>query len=341
MSPDAPPLLTSLLEQVSRSFYKTLWILPRSVRNPISLAYLLARTTDTIADTEILPLEQRLDALRQFGERIAGANPEPLDFTALARAQGSPAERMLLERSGETLDALDQTSEADRKRIRQVLQTIVSGQELDLQRFDGASATQIRALATDAELDDYTYRVAGCVGEFWTEMCRTHVDHAFEMDPSLLAEPDLTKLAIRFGKGLQLVNILRDLPRDLRTGRCYLPKGKLRSAGLVPADLLDPGNETRIRPLYNSYLDLAKDHLTAGWRYTQVARSPRIRLACAWPILIGMRTLALLRRDPILDPGKRIKIGRSEVKRIVLRSLLTLPVPPLWRRCFASASRDA
>src|SRR6185436_7532720 len=115
MSPDAPPLLTSLLEQVSRSFYKTLWVLPRSVRQQISLAYLLARITDTIADTELLPLEQRLNALRQFRDRLAGTRHEPLEFTALARAQGAPAERLLLERSDEAAQLLDQFPEPDRK----------------------------------------------------------------------------------------------------------------------------------------------------------------------------------------------------------------------------------
>ncbi|MFM8358454.1 MAG: squalene/phytoene synthase family protein, partial [Verrucomicrobiota bacterium] len=58
--PDAAPdLLTSLLRDVSRSFYLTLWILPSSVRRPIGLAYLLARATDTIADTALLPAAER------------------------------------------------------------------------------------------------------------------------------------------------------------------------------------------------------------------------------------------------------------------------------------------
>ena len=52
-----PALLGGLLRDVSRSFYKTLAILPGSIRPQISLAYLLARTTDTIADTEIVPVE--------------------------------------------------------------------------------------------------------------------------------------------------------------------------------------------------------------------------------------------------------------------------------------------
>ena len=47
----ARELLTELLRDVSRSFYLTLRVLPRPVRPQIGLAYLLARATDTIADT--------------------------------------------------------------------------------------------------------------------------------------------------------------------------------------------------------------------------------------------------------------------------------------------------
>jgi farnesyl-diphosphate farnesyltransferase len=59
-----------LLKATSRSFYLTLRVLPAAVRPQIGLAYLLARTTDTIADTELVPLEQRLDALKRLRERI-------------------------------------------------------------------------------------------------------------------------------------------------------------------------------------------------------------------------------------------------------------------------------
>ena len=47
-------MLTSLLKEVSRSFYLTMRVLPSAIRPQIGLAYLLARTTDTIADTEIV-----------------------------------------------------------------------------------------------------------------------------------------------------------------------------------------------------------------------------------------------------------------------------------------------
>ncbi|MEY2408270.1 MAG: farnesyl-diphosphate farnesyltransferase [Verrucomicrobiota bacterium] len=343
MSPDTAPLLTTLLEQVSRSFYKTLWILPRSVRSPISLAYLLARASDTIADTELVPCEERLEALRRFRGRISGASSAALDFGALAARQASDAERTLLQRAEEACALLDRFPEKDRGLIRAVLETITSGQELDLQRFAGDSREGIVALKNDEELDDYTYRVAGCVGEFWTEMCWAHVFQVAQMDQVILAEPSFTALGIRFGKGLQLVNILRDLPADLRQGRCYLPEEKLRAARLEPSDLLEPANEPRFRPLYHSYLDLAQEHLAAGWRYTNVIprSSPRVRLACAWPVLIGVRTLALLREGNILDPSRRIKVSRREIKGIVGRSVLSMALPPLWRGLFTRNSAKA
>ena len=101
-----PRLPGDLLKATSRSFYLTLRVLPAAVRSQIGLAYLLARTTDTIADTEILPVSQRLAALRLLAERIAGTASAPLNFTELARSQGLPAERILLEKVADTLRLL-------------------------------------------------------------------------------------------------------------------------------------------------------------------------------------------------------------------------------------------
>ena len=77
-----------------------------------------------------------------------------------------PAEQRLLEKVGDSLVQLQTLSPADLKLVRNVLTIIISGQELDLRRFAKASAEKIIALETEAELDDYTYRVAGCVGGF-------------------------------------------------------------------------------------------------------------------------------------------------------------------------------
>jgi farnesyl-diphosphate farnesyltransferase len=328
--PDASnELLTVLLKDVSRSFYLTLRVLPARIRPQIGLAYLLARTTDTIADTELVPLAKRLQALQALRERILDQSQTPLDFGELARNQASPSERVLLEKCEASLALLQGLSMPDIQLIQTVLDIITSGQELDLRRFGEASKDNIIALRMDDELDDYTYRVAGCVGEFWTRMCRAHLFPNAPMDDAAL----LAK-GVRFGKGLQLVNILRDLPKDLRQGRCYLPAERLSRLSLKPEDLLQPANEPRLRPLYHEYLDGAEAHLCAGWEYTITLPygQPRVRLACAWPILIGMRTLQLLRSGNVLDPEHRIKVSRAEVKRIMLRSTLLYPLPALWKK---------
>ena len=327
--------LNELLKQTSRSFHLTLRVLPRAVRAQIGLAYLLARTTDTVADTELVPVEQRLQALRQLRARILGTNDAPLDFGELARRQGSPAEGGLLEHVEESLAALRALSADDLKLVHKVLDTITSGQELDLRGFAGASAENIIALQTDADLDDYTYRVAGCVGEFWTGICVAHLFNLVELDEFAMS-PSFEKLSVRFGKGLQLVNILRDLPADLRKGRCYLPLARLAEADLKPADLLTPANEPKFRPLYHRYLDLAESHLAAGWLYTECIRWGQIsiRLACAWPILIGTETIRRLRNENVLDPARRVKVSRAEVRGIVARSVLRYAWPTSWRRLF-------
>jgi len=323
-----PKLLTGLLKTTSRSFYLTLRVLPGAIRPQIGLAYLLARTSDTIADTEIVPLDQRLDALHKLRDRILGSSTAPLNFGELARRQGSPAEQALLEKAEDSLMSLQKLSPADLKLVRDVLTTIMGGQELDLRRFASASAEEIAALETAAELDDYTYRVAGCVGEFWTKICRTHLFPNARLD-----EGKLIADGVRFGKGLQLVNILRDLPADLHKGRCYLPREKLEAAKLLPETVLSPANEARFLPLFSEYLDKAESHLAAGWTYTNTLPfgQIRVRLACAWPILIGVRTIEKLRAANVIELQQRVKVSREEVRGMVTRSILACPFPKAWR----------
>jgi farnesyl-diphosphate farnesyltransferase len=329
-------LLTHLLRDVSRSFYRTLRILPRAVREPIGLAYLLARTADTIADTPVLPSAERLDALESLRNRILGVSSGPLDYKPFLQHQASPPEHELLVRVNESLELLGRQPLQDRTLVQQVLAIITRGQQLDLERFGQGAPGHVVALQTEAELDDYTWRVAGCVGEFWTRLCQLH------LFPEIQADPDeLIRNAIRFGKGLQRVNILRDLAADLRIGRCYIPEIRLRGVGLSPVELLDAGVEPRLRPLYQEQIDIARLDLQAGWRYTNSlpTNQLRLRLACAWPVLIGIRTLARLETEPVLDPHHRVKISRPEVRGIILRSILRLLRPDAWRRQFKEALR--
>jgi farnesyl-diphosphate farnesyltransferase len=316
--------LNDLLKNTSRSFYLTLRVLPGAVRPQIGLAYLLARATDTVADTEAIPVQERLQTLRHLRERICGESAKPLDL----RLQGYGPEQRLLEHLEQLFRIFVAFSASDQQRIRELLKIITSGQELDLVRFARASESKIVALNAPDELDDYTYRVAGCVGEFWTRMCRAHLFANAALDDQFLVER-----GVQFGKGLQLVNVLRDIPRDLRNGRCYLPVSELAKVGLQPADLLKPANEHQMRPVYDRWLAQAEAYLKAGWEYTNALprSATRVRLACAWPILIGFRTLDRLKVEPVLDPERRVKIRRAEVRKIMARSVILLPFPSAWR----------
>ena len=104
---------------------------------------------------------------------------------------------------------------------------------------------------------------------------------------------------------------------------------------LRPEDLLDQRNEERFRPVYNVYLDQAESHLLAGWEYTNALpsrRCRRVRLACAWPILIGLDTLKLLRAGKVLDQQARLKVSRNAIKVIMLKSVLLYPWASQWQQ---------
>ena len=89
-------LLGPILRDVSRAFYLTLRVLPGEVRQSIGLFYLLARTTDTIADTELIPANKRMLKLRQYRDRVRSEGAPMPDFSHLVREQQDDGERRLL-----------------------------------------------------------------------------------------------------------------------------------------------------------------------------------------------------------------------------------------------------
>lgn len=320
----ASRLLYQILPRVSRSFYLSVRVLPHSLRQPIGLAYLFCRAADTIADTTLLPRDLRLTYLGQY--RAAFSEYDRTIVSAiqqhLAGQQSDPAERELLVCLMDCFTLLSTMSEEDQRRIRELVLTLTQGMELDLAIFPGESEGKVTALETSAALDQYTYFVAGCVGEFWTRTMMAHRAAVRHWDVATMETR-----AVRFGKGLQLTNILRDVAQDLRLGRCYLPRVELAALGVQPQDLLDPDMLGRVRPLVDELLDLTLSHYREGWAYTLAIprREWWMRLACAWPLLIGLSTLALVSRSPrLLDPAVRLKVTRVQVYALLSRSLLTV-----------------
>lgn len=326
-------LLGPLLKGVSRSFYLTLRVLPTGMRDPIGLAYLLARAADTIADTSLISPEQRLALLLSLRDQVNGVAHDDALFQRMAAEvagqQTQSDEKVLLESLGPAMDVLSQLSESDRKAVREIVSTLTEGMEFDLRAFPDERSGQIAALSEYDELDRYTYLVAGCVGEFWTTMTYAHMPGTLKVRPDMMAAR-----GVRFGKALQMTNVLRDCGKDLRIGRCYLPQTMLARHGLGAQDLLLPANSLRARPLLVELLRTTLDHFRDALDYTLAipAWSVRLRLACLWPILIGLETLLLLvDNDAWLDPQKVSKVRRNQVYRIIGSSLLLVPSNTLVR----------
>jgi farnesyl-diphosphate farnesyltransferase len=315
-------LLGPLLKSVSRSFYLTLRILPAGMREPIGFAYLLARAADTIADTSLIAPEKRLELLLSLRRQVNGVPDEAslrLIVNEVARQQNDSDERVLLESLGPALTLLSQLNHFDRQAIREIVSTLTEGMEFDLRTFPVESSGRILALQEFSQLDQYTYMVAGCVGEFWTRMTYAYVPGIYMGNPEKMVER-----GVRLGKALQMTNVLRDCSKDLRIGRCYIPAAMLAQFGLMPQDLLSPDTSLRAQPVLFELVEKTLNHFREGLEYMLAlpGLSIRLRSACLWPILIGLETLVrLVSNDQWLDPQKASKISRGNVYRIVFLSM--------------------
>lgn len=332
--------LAALVKDVSRSFYLSIRFLPAATRWTVALAYGLARAADSVADTELVPRAARIDALAELIELLEGRSADPAAVVALCRGGDNPAEARLLEALPVLLDAYRELSPSHRELCAAVLRTLTLGMREDLATFPGASAGELVALDDPAQLDRYTYLVAGCVGEFWT---RLHGQHLELGDAQALDA--LVEAGVRLGKGLQLVNVLRDCPRDLRSGRCYLPRQQLAEQGLHPEDLLQPACAPKAAPVLEHWLERACRHFEAGGRYLDglPVGAWRLRLCSAWPLLLGLKTVRVLRRNlpAMLRPEKTLKVHRHEVYHMLVHSSLRVFAASGLRRLVRNELRRA
>jgi farnesyl-diphosphate farnesyltransferase len=326
-------LLGVVLRDVSRSFYLTLRVLPNPLRVPIGLAYLLARAADTISDTEMIPVQDRLDRLLQLRNLLMSRKPISKENVAslfwksvvqdVKTELNLNGEEKLLLLLPECFELFASLSVLDQDLVVSVVTELTRGMEMDLQRF--SNPKELTSLQRFEDLEEYTYFVAGCVGPFWTKICMAHIPELRNWNVD-----EMCALGIRFGKALQWTNILRDIPRDLQNGRCYLPSDDLAKIDLDPEDLKTKSAYSKFKRLYHHYLDHALEHYRAAWKYTKFIppSSSRVLLSCVWPQWIGLETIAKLRSaENPLDPARRIKIPRKNIYLMMIRSVCSLPFP--------------
>ncbi len=295
----------NVLKGVSRSFYITLRLLPLPMRRGASLGYLLARTSDTLADTASVPIEARLSYLEQLRRAILNRSDAPRWPISFLNAIPDSRERLLLESTAGVFEWLEKIPESEAILIRDVFATITSGQILDLERFAQADREHPVALLDAAALEDYAWRVAGCVGEFWTKLGFLTQGDRFSNAP----ERELLPLGRDYGKGLQLVNILRDLPADLEVGRCYLP-------------VADPMDRDELLACHQQWLTRARQWIGEGKTYSATLSSRRLRAATVLPALLAEKTFDSLTDATWNDLLDKIKIPRSAVYQSIVRAFL-------------------
>ena len=295
---------TDILKAVSRSFYLTLRLLPVEMREAASLGYLLARASDTIADTEGVAVDRRISLLTAYADSVAHGDPSPAWPEEMV-THATAGEARLLERVPEILAWLARIDARQAVLIREVVAIIIGGQLGDLRHFAGADAEHPVALPDPQALDDYTWSVAGCVGAFWTKLGFLTLGGRF----SILDPEELLRKGIDYGKGLQLVNILRDLPQDLAAGRCYLPVD-------------DPGDREALMESFRHWTNRASLLVVEGLEYADALEFRRLRAASVLPALLAEETLKRLAEAKWEDLQAWIKVPRSHVYALMLRALI-------------------
>jgi farnesyl-diphosphate farnesyltransferase len=228
------------------------------------------------------------------------------------------------------MEWLASLNDVDGKEVRAVLHQINRGQLLDLERFGRGEG--ILALATVEELDVYTYLVAGSVGEFWTRICFAHLGNFSDR-----AKSEMEELGMRYGKALQLINILRDAGSDLKQGRCYLPMQELSALSVSPEKILE--EPEKVEPVFARWLTAANAGLDAGVDYSCAIENARVRCASVLPALIGARTLVLLRTAGSSALKSPVKVPRSEIQSMMIWAATTFASPRAIRKKYDQLSR--
>ena len=291
-------IIDDLLQKTSRTFALAIPLLPEPTRNQVGIAYLLFRIADTFEDAVLWTRERRLETLGRFVELLDqdSAVADGLARECLREPPVAHAGYLeLLARMPLVLRDFGALELPARVAIRRHVARSIDGMKQFVRRSDERNRL---ALVTADELRAYCYSVAGIVGEMLTEL--------YLLDRTELAgsAEELRNRAAAFGEGLQLVNILKDAPRDAEEGRVYLPRG---------VDL-------------RTVLDLGDHDLTAAEEYVELLR----RAATDSGLIAFNAFIAGLARSNLRILGERglgAKLSKLEVASVAAEVAQDLALP--------------
>lgn len=230
-------VIDDLLQKTSRTFALAIPLLPEPTRAQVGIAYLLFRIADTFEDAVLWTRERRLGTLGRFVQ-LLDQDPTAAEALTIECLRDPPVEhsgyRELLARMPLVLRDFGALPLPVRVAVRRHLVRSVDGMSQFVRRSDQDNRFTLSSIE---DLRDYCYSVAGIVGEMLTEL------YILDRPELSSSAEELRSRAARFGEGLQLVNILKDAPRDAEEGRVYLPPGvelqallDLAGQGLTAAD---------------------------------------------------------------------------------------------------------
>ena len=225
-----------MLQGVSRTFALTIPELPDSLRAVVGNAYLLCRITDTIEDEPALSVGQKQRLWRRFVDVLANRD-DARDFArelgAMLSGSTTASEHELVANTPRVVRITNGFSASQRGVLERCVRIMSNGMK-EFQQLDTSAG-----LASLMQMDRYCYFVAGVVGETLTEL---FCDYSVEMNDR---RDELQPLAVSFGQGLQMTNILKDLWEDRRRGACWLPRDVFRETGFDLSGLR-PGQNDRV-----------------------------------------------------------------------------------------------
>lgn len=306
-SPEDRAYQESSLQAVSRTFALTIPQLPGRLREVVGNAYLLCRIADTIEDSDSLTLDEKRTFSRMFVDAVAGADRADEFSAGLApRLLGTTTdgERDLIEHAAAVLRITHSFPGLERAALTRCVRIMSNGME---EFQEGQFSAGLRDLA---HLDAYCYHVAGVVGEMLTELFCSHI-------PGLAPQRDLLmRLAVSFGQGLQMTNILKDIWDDKDRDVCWLPRAVFDGHGYDLSELSpSSGADPRYRKGLTDLVGVARGHLEDALDYTlRIPKSePGIRAFCLWAIGMALLTLRNIHHNPAFTSGNQVKISRRSV----------------------------
>lgn len=321
-----------LLEGVSRTFALTIPQLPPPLYTAVANAYLLCRIVDTIEDEARLDHKQKRAFCREFINVVRG-KADASSFSArlapLLSEHTLPAEHELIR---EVPRVIAITHGLDPEQV-QALADCVAVMGKGMAEFQDQDLSC--GLKDMAEMDRYCYFVAGCVGEMLT---RLFCHYLPELAPR---REEMLRLAVSFGQGLQMTNILKDIWDDAERGVCWLPQGVFDAAGGFDLRRLPAGHDgAEFRAGLRELVGIAHGHLRNALNYTLMipARETGIREFCLWALGMAVLTLRKIAAHPDFDRSVQVKISRRSVKATILTSRLARRHDFLLQLIFSLAS---